>query len=172
MRLTNSDRDAFVRAVMDDVPHIDYDDLAREIVTPIAAATLPEPLRPFVISHPNLFKTFYVSMPGSLCSIWVVRDPDLKDDFIRAEHKDVWRELDRLAQYKHKQKEARAQLNQQVAATIAGCTTLKQATERLPEFIKYLPKDRDGFGTANLPVVSNLVANLTKAGWPKGTAST
>ena len=58
-------------------------------------------------------------------------------------------------------------LRKQLTAVIASCTTLKQAKEALPEFIKYLPEEPGSAIDRTLPVVGNLVADLLKAGWPK-----
>lgn len=58
-------------------------------------------------------------------------------------------------------------LCKQLTAVIASCTTLKQAKEALPEFIKYLPEEPGSTIDRTLPVVGNLVADLSKAGWPK-----
>ena len=58
-------------------------------------------------------------------------------------------------------------LRKQLTAVIASCTTLKQAKEALPEFVKYLPEEPGSAIDRTLPVVGNLVADLSKAGWPK-----
>ena len=58
-------------------------------------------------------------------------------------------------------------LHKQLTAVIASCSTLKQAKEALPEFIKYLPEEPGSAIDRTLPVVGNLVADLSKAGWPK-----
>ena len=58
-------------------------------------------------------------------------------------------------------------LRKQLTAVIAACSTLKQAKEALPEFIKYLPEEPGNVVDRTLPVVGNLVADLSKAGWPK-----
>ena len=58
-------------------------------------------------------------------------------------------------------------LHKQLTAVIAACSTLKQAKEALPEFIKYLPEESGNVVDRTLPVVGNLVADLSKAGWPK-----
>ena len=60
-----------------------------------------------------------------------------------------------------------ADLRQKVTAAITACSTLKQAKETLPEFEKYLPAE-PGNMDRSLPVGGNLVADLTKAGWPAG----
>ena len=58
-------------------------------------------------------------------------------------------------------------LRKQLTAVIASCTTLKQAKKALPEFIKYLPEEPGSVIDRTLPVVGNLVADLSKAGWPE-----
>lgn len=58
-------------------------------------------------------------------------------------------------------------LRKQLTAVIAACSSLKQAKEALPEFIKYLPGEPGSTIDRTLPVVGNLVADLSKAGWPK-----
>lgn len=58
-------------------------------------------------------------------------------------------------------------LRKQLTAVITACSTLKQATEALPEFIKYLPEEAAKTIDRTLPVVGNLFTDLSKAGWPK-----
>lgn len=62
---------------------------------------------------------------------------------------------------------SRNALESKLNAIIGGCTTLKQAMERLPEFVKYLPQERGGKVISTLPAIANVVADLTAAGWPK-----
>ena len=64
-----------------------------------------------------------------------------------------------------KEKNKHADLRQKITAVIAACSTLKQAKEALPEFEKYLPAEEPENVERSLPVVGNLVADLTKAGW-------
>jgi hypothetical protein len=58
-------------------------------------------------------------------------------------------------------------LRKQLTAAIDTCSTLKQAKEALPEFVKYLPGEPGNAIDRTLPVVGNLVADLMKVGWPK-----
>lgn len=74
-------------------------------------------------------------------------------------------EIQKLIDLFIKEKDKHADLYQKVSAAIAACSTLKQAKESLPEFEKYLPAE-PGKIDRSLPVVGNLVADLTKAGWP------
>jgi len=45
MNLNKYYREAFVRAVMDDVPRIDYDEQAKALVIPVLEARLPKEMR-------------------------------------------------------------------------------------------------------------------------------
>jgi hypothetical protein len=54
----------------------------------------------------------------------------------------------------------------QLKAIVESCSTVKQLNDRLPEFKKYFPTVEKP--VANLPATANLVADLTKLGWPKG----
>lgn len=165
MRLTNMDRDAFITAVMDDVPKIDYQTQAEKIAREGLDKSLPEDLLAVVKKYPQHFDTSTVRLPSPLNNI-AVRGPYNYSSLEKLPK--VEAELDKLAAKYQLQKEARRDLRTKIHGAIYGCTTLKAAQERLPEFVKYLPKDRDGTLTPNLPAVVNLVADLTKAGWPKG----
>jgi hypothetical protein len=161
MRLTNSDRDAFIIAVMDDVPRYDYAADAQKLVMERAAEKLPPKVR----------------------EIW--RNAELRgfiqcDTFVRTDCGTFRAPIDPqiegadkttlayLAAKSKAQKSSRDELRSRVRAAIYSCTTLKQAKERLPEFAKYLPMDRDGYIDRSVPAISGLVADLSKAGRPKG----
>lgn len=163
MKLNKYDREAFIRAVMDDVPEVSYDEQARKLVTTAFVSKLPPKIRASW-NDPEL-RGFvkcdtYFHTPGSLNSLSV---PPV--DFATPELK---AQLHELAAKKDEQRKAREALENKVEAVISTCSTLKQAHEQVPEFAKYLPEDRDATGTANLPAIANVVAELTKAGWPKG----
>lgn len=57
-------------------------------------------------------------------------------------------------------------LREKIASAIGGCSTVKMATERMPELAKYLPEE-PVVGKL-LPAIFDLAADLAKAGWPKG----
>jgi hypothetical protein len=164
MKLSKSDRGAFVRAVMDDVPQIDYDKQVTDLVHTIMREQMPpklravyddKELRPFLY-HGNYHNEVRVAGVTRVNCCYPVKLSD--------ENKT---HLIELATAYKQQEDQRDELRQKLEATILTCTTLKQAKERLPEFERYLPADRDGIATANLPAVANLVGDLTKAGWPK-----
>lgn len=131
MNLTESDREAFVRAVMDDIPMVDYDEQVWELLSSAAIELMLEP----------------------------------KNTRSLEKHA-VWKEVEKLGEQADVQAKGREAMQRRLTAIIRACRTLKQAQRMLPEFEKYLPKERGVTGTTNLPVV-NLVADLTALGWPK-----
>lgn len=163
MKLTKSDREAFVAAVLNDVPSVDYNDQAQKLVRAELETKLPDKvlsvLKDKTIAH--YIEAKYVVMPGKLQDFYTAAAAGFEksDSLIKA-----LEQIDRLDRV---QTDALTQLREKVAGVIGACTTLKQAIERLPEFTQYLPANRDESGLANLPVISNVVAELVQAGWPK-----
>lgn len=165
MKLTNSDRDAFIKAVMDDVPTIDYDEVCREKVQKWALARAPETIKAAYAEAPNYLSYKYYCVPGSLCGAYGIGDSDCYE--ISKIDPGFNNELRELASLKDAQIQKNRELEGQLRGVIFSCTTLKKAKELLPEFEKYLPADRDSVVDRAMPVISNLVASLTEAGWPK-----
>lgn len=170
MRLTKSDKDAFVRAVMDDVPKIDYDEQVRNLMNKWAFEALPDVVKVAKKQHPEYFNSIYVYLPSNVCNVQVVAPPDWEHRGFKALAPEKYAELEVLSEKAGEQSTQRSDLESKVRGLIESCTTLKTATERLPEFVKYLPADRDGGGITSLPV-ANTVADLMNAGWPKGVAN-
>lgn len=166
MRLTRSDKDAFVRAVMGDVPEIDYNEMARKFARDAISASLPKVVAEAAAKHPECFDGVVVALPYGFNNISVLATSGGGYDELKRTPK-VWDELEALAKKHKAQSSARSILKSKVRGAIEGCSTLKQALERLPEFKKYLPKDRDGTGVSNLPAIANVVSDLMAAGWPK-----
>lgn len=169
MRLTKSDKEAFVRAVIDDVPQIDYDELTRELVMKTLVSKLPQPVLTAYKHDPSWIKVTHITMPYPLR---YVRGPTLDDSYSETTSRKLLGEevFEQLVEYSEKKKEQEDRidtLRAEVTGLINSCQTRKTALVKLPEFEKYLPADRESNGTANLPV-ANVVAGLVKAGWPKG----
>lgn len=161
MKLTNTMREAFVRAAMDDVPSIDYDTLIRKAALQAALKALPATVRKVYDDEKtrtyleNTFLRFggvSVYVPGRT-------NTDISDEDKKS--------LNELATAKSVQETGRNELRGKLASAATAVTTRKALAELLPEFEKYLPAD---LGAANrmLPAVANIVADFTKAGWPKG----
>jgi hypothetical protein len=164
MKLTKTDREAFVRAVMNDVPMVDYNEKARALAMEHLVASLPSAVR--ALWNDNALRG-YVKVIRHYTQYPLDNITGPEGDFSIA----VTAQLDSLATAMSDQNDERRELQERLAGVIAGCSTLAKATKVLPEFVKYLPADRDGTGVTNLPAISGVVADLTKAGWPKEQAT-
>ncbi|AAT38399.1 gp40 [Burkholderia phage BcepC6B] len=168
MKLTNIDRDVFVKAVMDDVPHVDHQEQARVAIQRKAVELLPPKLRVLYkefghwLKHERLW-----NLPRGIGTINIVsHDDDVTRKQMEADT-EFWQSIEKMGADHDAQEKARDALKQKVRGVIYACTTAKQAHERLPEFAKYLPPP-DAAVDRTVPVIANLVADLTAAGWPKG----
>ena len=165
MRLTKSDKQAFVNSVMNDVPSVDYNEQARKLCIEWAKSKMPQEVLEVFVKFPGWIGNKYMETPNGLSAVHV---PTLSTIYnTSSAHPDIWEKLVVLAEANSVQRKSRNELRAKVEGSIATCTSLKQAKERFPEFVKYLPSERDGSFTANLPAIANLVSELTAAGWPK-----
>ena len=154
MKLTNYDREAIVRAIMLDVPKIDKEKRGVAIQAAIVKAMSPE-CRKLYNKAPDALRTHFV---GDLISEYGRREV-VRGDVLDSTVKEI------LAPY-HAEDRALYETRIKLAAAIKACTTLKGLQTRLPEFKKYFP-NQDPKST-NLPAIANVVADLSKLGWPKG----
>lgn len=169
MKLTNSIRDAFVRAAMDDVPTVDYEEAIRKAVADAALRALPPSVRKVYddeATRPYLERTHLHFGDVSISVIgrdgrW--REPDTQLPKLAA--KDV-SAIEALTQKKATQEATRKELQSKLRGAAYAVSTRKALVELLPEFEKYLPAD-EAAANRTLPVVANIVADFTKAGWPK-----
>ena len=164
MRLTNKHRCAFVAAVMADVPSVDYTEKVKALVNAALFKAAPATVKKLYKEDPSWLAPRGASTPAGH-----VYTPLVPPDFKREKFLPMLAQCKVLAEKLKAQEEERTTLQRKVWAMIRGCTTLKQAQERLPEFAKYLPQPPDS-GTPNLPTTTDVLDSLTKAGWPKGGA--
>ena len=153
MKLTNYHRDAFIHAVMNDVPKITKEEVQPKVQEALVKAMSPEARKLYREAPKALTSDYSFDLTTDRCCVsFVVGDAD-KDTVLAPFFEAV------------KKHEA---VKDSLRATIYSCSTLKQAKDRLPEFEKYLPSEAGSLpASANLPVVANLVADLTNLGWPK-----
>lgn len=166
MRLTNTIRDAFIRAVMQDVPKVDHDETARKLVLDDSAAQLPPKIKALVRSAetaPFVRTTDYWT---NMTDLGIYRAYAASGDKYTPTA-DTLVKLKALNDAKREQEAARKALRSKLHAVAYGSTTRKNLADALPEFEKYLPADELA-ASRSLPVVANVVAEFVKAGWPKG----
>lgn len=165
MNLTKTDKAAFVRAVMADVPEIDYDAEAQALLERWDREAMPEAIRAIWDTLPLrqylALGRYHVTPVGLLnVSLVCLRASDLTPEQTAR--------VAKLAEESLAQREKRESLADTMASTIAPFRTLAAAKKGLPEELhKYLPADRDATGVANLPAVASPVDLLKAMGWPK-----
>lgn len=170
MRLTNDMRDAFIRAAMNDVPRVDHREEIRKLVLADAVEALPAAVRKLwdnkALNHWVKTETHYFHHIGV-----VIPSASPGSSWRRSDHKLSATTLQKVAELKAAMDAAdklHDELKQKLKAAAYGCTTRKQLAALLPEFEKYLPADEVKAIKQNLPAVANIMADFTKAGWPKG----
>ena len=166
MRLTKSDKDAFVLAVVQDIPKIDYQEQVRALIHDDSIAQLPAKVqaiaRDKALCHCLETSSWWRSQFGSI-RVYEPRGCSYTPT------EEVQTKVDELTQL-HNEQEARLEAARaKLRGAIEPCTTLKVALERLPEFEQYLPKQQEK--SVYLPSIANLVADLATLGWPKDKAA-
>lgn len=156
-RITKWDKQAIVKAIMNDVPVPDKKKRREELQAAVVKVMSPE-ARKLYKNCPEALRTQCIGELIYDGCTWNSRDVivgDVKEGVV-----------DGLAK---KYKEEDKKLNDArwaLKGAIEACTTIKQLNDRLPEFKKYYPTVEKP--TANLPALANVVADLSKLGWPKG----
>lgn len=156
MKLTKYEKEAIVRSIMQDVP-TKPDHLLRAEIQAAFVAGMSDLIKKVYKTHPKALKTESVSSWDSVLSYrtdFIVGDADVNKV---------------MAPFKE-QKKARDDAYNKLSAAVNGCNTLAQLKKLLPEFISYFPSETEP--TKNLPAVANMVAELSKLGWPKSKTKT
>lgn len=166
MRLTQYDREAFVRSAMEDVPQIDFDVKAQKLINEHLKEVTPVDLQNTIAKYPDWFEAKSITTPSPLHNFATRLIPDVRNYRNLTHFPKLLVKVEEIAKEKAKQTDVRYGLEQKLRGAIGSCSTLKAATELLPEFVKYLPSDRDGVKTCRqMPVIANLVTDLMNAGW-------
>ena len=151
MKLTKYEKEAIVRAIMQDVPTKPDNILKAEIQAAFVAG-MSDPIKKLYNTHPKALKTESISSWDSPMAY--------RADFIAGDA-----DVTKVMAPFRAQKEARDDAQRKLHAAVMGCNTLAQLKKLLPEFISYFPSETEP--TKNLPAVANMVADLSKLGWPK-----
>ena len=157
MKLDKYTKQAIVKAIMNDVPKPDKDKRRADLQAAIVKAMSPD-VRKVYKTKPNALCKHYF---GNILSTgWGTADMIAGDVDEKT--------LKELAKPYEAEDTARYEAECKLKGAIEACSTLKQLNERLPEFKKYFPTEQQP--TKNLPALANVVADLSRLGWPKGAA--
>lgn len=166
MKLTNYIRDAFIDAAMSDVPRgRDHEEEIRKIAQADLIGQLP-PLVQRAWKDPATID--YIRRRSDEYGGVQVAYPAENERWNAPARKlttDAQKKVDKLAAEMQADREVRRALRQKLKGAAYACNTTKQLRELLPEFSKYMPAEEDKT-CRTLPVVANIVAEFTKAGWP------
>ena len=154
MNLDKYTKQSIVTAIINDLPPIDKTKRTETIKAAIIKAMSPEvrklyktkpgALRTRCVAYTNEFRTWGDEMP-----VGDVTDAQIKEI---------------VAPYK-KEEDERADMQRKLTHAFEGIRTLKAALKAFPEFKKYMPTEAEP--TKNLPALANVIADLSKLGWPK-----
>lgn len=155
MKITKYDRLAIVKAIMADVPKPDKTKRRAEIQAAIVKAMSPA-VRKVFKDCPSALRDEHV---GDLVydGTWASRGIVVGD--VTAEV------LEKILKPYKDEDDAICAAQNKLRNAIDSCTTRKALMDRLPEFEKYFPSEVAS--TKNLPALANVVADLSKLGWPK-----
>ena len=170
MRLSTSMRQAFIRAVMDDVPFVDYDEQLRQLAQKTVDSYRPAALvraldlDPSIQDWLNRDYQYIHKYQKSFCLVGSMQSLDrLNAD------KDFTLAAVNLRKLQQAQQEKRSALEAKLKASAQACQTRAQLAKAFPEFEKYLPTEAGN--SKCLPALANLMSDFMAAGWPKQPAS-
>ena len=162
MKIDKYVRQSIVRAIMNDVPKPDKTKRREDLQAAIVKAMSPE-VRKVFKTTPDALKTHYFGALVYDEKHWNSRDL-VVGDVTEAK-------LEELAKPYKDEDEAIHQAHNKLAGAIEGCTTRKALMTRLPEFEKYYPAEEAPM-SKSVPALANVMADLSKLGWPKAAAKT
>lgn len=159
-RLTKVMRQAFVSAVMEDVPDLN-DDICTEEFQAIIYRHMPPEVQKVYDLNKNWLEKRSEVIYGDQHNIWIYYHWDnYVTDSLPQE---ALQYLDRLRD----RRDERRAMRKKLEGITEGARTIKELKTMLPELEKYMPEDTPA-PTKQLPVISNLMADVVKLGWPKG----
>ena len=156
MKLTKYQKQGIARAITNDIPPVDYKKRREELQAAIVKA-MSAPVVALYKVYPNALRKANVDnyvLGDRYDENWVIAG-DVADKQVEA-----------MAKKYRDENDARYAAKRQLERAIDGCNTLKQLMTTLPEFEKYYPTEAQP--TKNLPALANVVADLSRLGWPKG----
>lgn len=153
MKLNKLQKQAIIRAICHDVPALDRRKWAAEITAAIVKAMSPE------------VRKLYKTNPGALRSGSVLYATEYSNWGTTVLGDVTKEQIEAIVEPYKKQVQDRSDTEGKLRSAFEGIGTLKQAETLFPEFKKYYPTEAQP--TKNLPALANVVADLSKLGWPK-----
>lgn len=170
MKLNKTHKEAIVRAVMQDLPRTDRNkakETIKKMVTEDVNKFAPKQIaeiwgKPELACYLNITNSNvgYLASRGYINNLFEVSYP-YKHEFSAGFVAEVTAIVDQLKD----EAEAVNQARQKLETALAGVSTRKQLVDMFPEFEKYAPEEFTR--STLLPAVANVVADLSKLGWPK-----
>lgn len=158
MKLTNLDKRTIVKAIMADVPKVDYLEQAQNLIREYNIGRLPKEVQALIgTENEAVLRTTHQYFAGFCLRVIWAPDGDLKIGCPTTE-----RILAELSEANERQNSERDALERKLRAVLAPITTVKKAIEVLPEFEKYFPSEKAP--TPNLPATKELVDSFRNAG--------
>ena len=155
MKFTSLIRQSIIKAVMADVPQIDYMEQTRTHTNKQAAVLRKKAGLPAGVE--DRLRGTYVFALSSYFNVAGITEDECKAISESREIK-VLREAHEAQQVKI------VDLRKSIYSAMYSVNTLKQAMEAFPEFEKYYPKEH--ITVRSLPTLTNVVSDFVKAGWP------
>lgn len=164
MKLDRYKKSAFVRAVIADIPKVDYAEQARSLVTTWEVTQIPDAVKKLQETHPDwVRKPTPLQMPVGLCNMAVLTAVGYSG--LEGAAPELWSKLTEIAAKAKEQDANTKRVEDATRNAISTFTTVEAARKGLPEcFHKYLI-EVTGL-TPDLPAV-DLAKKLTDLGWPK-----
>jgi hypothetical protein len=160
MKLTKYQKEAIVRAILQDVPKPDMKK-RREAAQAAIVKLMSPACRKVYRENPKALATVYVG--DRLNDGYGYEGRNIIAGDVSDKQVEVV-----LAPYKEED-EKRSETCRNLNNAIMSCTTLASLQKMFPEFKKYYPTEVQP--TKNLPALANVVADLSKLGWPKKAAA-
>lgn len=171
-RLVNEQRNAIRRAILADVPKVDYDEKIRSRALKLAVCELPAAAKRIwddpeargllkiescYFGYDNNRRQYAASasLPGFVSQHEAILEDEEIVGFVAASNT---------------QADLRAKLNSELQNNLATVNTHEAFAERWPELVKYLP-DGSEAKVANLPATTQLLDDLKAAGLELDTAA-
>lgn len=168
MNLTKYDKDAFVYAVVNEIPQVDYLEKRIQLLKGFLRSKLPAEVRK-LYDNPETRRFLRDTEVIFMSERNTFPNMGLENHRSADIPKEVADEFAAIVNADREQSAKIREMSSKVWGMIGGIRTLKQAIAQLPpELHKYLPTDRDASKTADLPAITNTVETLKAMGWPKG----